>query len=184
MKKMFVLTMMAVLISAGALLAVEDDFHITVTVDYLEMVLRGAGCSGDYGTWALDQLGTNTTATMTTGGSGDHICVDNGSNVTTDFSAWVTSAAPSACGYGTPTAWTAGGAPGADTYQLELGYDDDGADLPLSWTTVTAGVTSGDVFYSSVGGGTNFHLFAQLTTPTSVSDGCPHDIHVRIVALP
>ncbi|MBN2541940.1 hypothetical protein JXI42_03660 [bacterium] len=183
MKRYLLLSMMFLLFVAGAAFSVEDNFHITVTVDFLEIELDSANCVDAYGTWKLGQHAAGYTDSMTTGGAGNHICVINGNNCTTDFSAYVSSANPGPCGYGSNTAWTAGGSVGADTYKLDLGHDDDGADYPGTWYNITSGSTPGNDFYTDVAAGTDFHLFARLSLPNPVSDGCQHDIQVTIVAL-
>ena len=86
MRKYFVLALLTLLLVAGTAFSVEDDFHITVTVDFLEIFLRDADCTGDYGTWAFGQHAAGFGDTMTTTPIGSHICVDNGNNCATDFS--------------------------------------------------------------------------------------------------
>ncbi len=170
-----------VLALLGALWAAEDSFNITVTVEYLEIDLLTADGSNPYPGWDLGTVAAGQSDTMTTGSGGDHVLVDNNCNTSVDFSVYVTTSAPGACGYGTPTAWTPAPTAGADQFVLSVGKGDLSS-LPSSWTTVTATTSPGDVYAAGEPAGTDHHFYAAFTAPTSVSDGCQHSITVHIVA--
>ena len=179
--KNLIMLMLAVIFAVSIGWAVENSFTITVTVEYLQVELRTADDAADYTTWALGTVSAGETNTMTTGSGGDHVLVKNGSNVSVDFSAYSTTAAPASCGYGSPTAWTAGTSAGVDTYLLEGGKGDLST-LPSSWTTFDDASPTGDVYASGEPAETDHHFYARFTAPTSVSDGCEHTITVYIVA--
>lgn len=178
MRKYLVLGL--VLVGFALAQSASDNFNITVTVEYFEIILLKADSSTDYSTWALGVMATSDSATMTTGSSGTHILVDNNCSGTVDFSIYVNNPAPSPCGIGTPTAWTAGAAPGANTYWLRAN-DSNISSVPSSWVTITATSAPGDVYLSGVSSG-NHRLYCRFKPPSSVSDGCQHTINVYVVA--
>ncbi|MCK5833683.1 hypothetical protein KAH81_08440 [bacterium] len=173
-----------VILAVGALYAQESEsFTITVTVNYIDFSLRNAADSAPYPNWPIDNVNAGATSEMTTTSVGTHILVDNESNVALDFETYSTSLAPTACGFGTPTAWVAGAASGVDTYLLEMGVGDvstapatgdydiiDGASLPAA-----------DLVNSTVAG-ESWRLYSKLTAPLTASDGCEHTITVFVVA--
>lgn len=178
--KKFLLTMLLFMLVCGVW-AVEDSFTITVAVEWLEINLLVADSSTNYTNWDLGTVAPGATNTMTTGTGGTHVLVDNFSNVSVDFSAYSTTVAPGACGYGTPVAWTPGSAAGADIYLLE-GDDGTVSTEPTTYTTITATSAPGDQYLAGAPVGENHRFYARFTAPTSVSDGCTHTITVYIVA--
>lgn len=163
----------------------NDAFTITVQVQYMDVTLRNADETGDYTTWPLGLRAEGEVITQTTGSSGDHIFVDNNCNCEVDFSAYQATTTPAPCGYGTPTLWTAGTTAGADIFKLELGKGTQDAEpATADWQTITASSSPGDVYLSDVPAGEDHHLYTRFTVPTSVSDGCVHQIDVTVVATP
>lgn len=175
------LTLM-VMVLAGLLFAqsATDNFNITVTVEFFEVILWKADSTTDYTTWPLGVMAVSDSATMTTGSTGNHVLVDNNCNTTVNFSIYVNNPAPPSCGIGTPTTWTAGAAPGANTYWLRAN-DSDISNVPATWVTITATSAPGDVYLSGVASG-NHRLYCRFKPPSSVSDGCQHTIQVYVVA--
>lgn len=169
------------IMAAGALFAqASENFSITVTVNFIDFALRDSADLVDYPGWAVGNMNAAATATMT---RPQQVFVKNQSNVALDFSAYSTSAAPAACGIGTSTAWTPGAAGGADIYRLELGIGTAGA-LPVTWNTFDGGsVGTADALYSAAAD-EDFRFYSRLTVPTTVSDGCQHEIVVYLVATP
>ena len=170
MKRLLLATLLLVLVSG--LWAVEDNFTITVSVEYIEINLRTADDSGDYGTWNIGgPVAAGSQHTMTTGSGGDHILVDNNSSVSLDFSAYSSDA----------TTWTPGVAAGNETYLLEGGKGDVDTE-PGAYTTFDDTSTPGDVYAAAEPASTDHHFYARLTVPTIVADGNTHTITVNIVA--
>jgi len=176
MKKMIALLLIVICFSVWA--ADTDNFSITVTINYIDISLKESSShSTDYATWALDNVSAGAVSEMT---SGDHIWVDNQSNIDLDFYAYSESAAPAGCGYGTPTAWVPTG-PGANAYKLELAQGD--ATTPGTYTTIDGTDTgSADLFYNATAGET-FDLYGKLSAPTTADDGCQHTVNVTITAI-
>lgn len=164
--------------AAGLFAATSDAFQITVTCQYMDLVLRqSASHTSDYTTWALGTKAAG--AASDTMSIANHIWVENRSNLTTDFSAFVTSPAPS-CSYGTPTAWTPGATTGTDVFQLDLGVGTAGA-YPSSFTNIASTVTPGNMYLSTVAAGTSHDLYARFRVPSASSDGCGHTMTVNVV---
>ncbi len=161
--------------------AAEDSFTITVSVEWIDFSLKTADGTADYTNWNIGMVAPGAVNTMTTGTGGNHILVDNNCNVSVDFSIYSVSAAPGACGRGTPTAWTPGAASGNNIYLLEGGKGAVGA-LPATWTTFDNTSAPGDVYAASEPPATDHHLYFRFTAPTSVSDGCDHTVMVYVVA--
>ena len=187
MKKLCAIAVMVVL--AGALWAqASDNFHITVTVSVLGVSLYQDDGSTPYGTWDLGMMASGATAEMTyddPDNDGDnHIEAVNTGNTAENLVVYSEEPSPpSACGCGTPTAWTPGATAGADTYLLECGEGSESS-LPGSYVTCDGtDLGSADQVVSSLASGNTAHLFFKFTTPTSVSDGCQHDITVTVTAV-
>ncbi len=181
MRNVALIGLFAIFVAMGLFAQTTDDFTISVTVNFIDFQLMTADSSSAYTNWAIGNINAGGTAEMTTGGGGDHIYVDNNSNVALDFSAYSTSAAPGGCGFGTPTAWLPDVTAGVDTYLLEIDKGESGA-VPPSYTTIDGvDIGSSDLFYTS-SAGESYHLYTQFTAPTSASDGCEHSITVNIVA--
>lgn len=182
MRKLVLVGLFALIAATGLLAQSSDDFTITVTVNYIDFQLMEADSATGYGNWALGNLNAGGTAEMTTGGGGDHIYVQNHSNVALDFSAYSSSPAPAGCGYGTATAWSPGAAAGVDTYLLEMDKG-EATTVPASYTTIDAtDMGSADLFYSTLAG-ESYHLYTKFTAPTSATDGCEHTITVNVIAV-
>ena len=182
MKKLILIALIATLCGGALIAQSSDDFTITVTVNYIDFSLRDAADAAPYPGWDLGNVNAGATVEMTTSATGDHIYVDNQSNVALDFAAYSTSAAPAACGYGTATAWSPGTSAGTDQYLLEMA--NGGVDTaPGTYTTIDGtAVGSADDFYSAIAG-EGFHLYTQLGIPTVATDGCSHDIVVYVLAV-
>jgi len=181
MRYIILLAIFAVVVTSGLFAQTTDDFTITVTVNYIEFQLKTADNTADYTTWPIGNVNEGETVEMTTGAGGDHIYVNNESNVALQFSAYSTSPAPGACGYGTATAWSPGAAAGVNIYRLEM---DKGAltAVPGAYTTITATTLGGaDDFYNTAAG-ESYHLYTKFTVPTTADDGCQHNITVYVVA--
>ena len=181
MKKSIIVLLL--LIGTVVIAQESASFTITVTVNYVDFTLRNAADSAPYGTWGIGNLAAGSEAEMTVGTAGDHIFVDNQSNIALSFKAYSTSAAPTACGFGTATAWAPATTAGTDEYKLEMGKGAVSA-LPTAYATMDGGDEAGaDLVYSTTAG-EDFHLYAKLTAPTAVSDGCGHSITVYVLATP
>ena len=182
MKRAIALVILTLLIAGFAFAADTDDFTITVTVNYVDFSLKNAGNTADYNEWPIGNVNAGASSEMTTGTGGDHVYVNNGSNLLLDFKAYSTSAAPT-CAFGTPTAWSPADPAGTDTYKLELGKGGLDA-VPTSYTTILGTDTgSSNLFYSTVSAGESYHLYAKLGVPTVASDGCEHEIVVYILGI-
>lgn len=170
MKRLLLAALLLALV--GGLWAVEDNFTITVSVEYLEINLRTADDSGDYGVWDIGgPVAAGSQHTMTIGSGGDHVLVDNNCNTVMDFSAYSSDA----------TTWAPGLAAGDEVYLLEGGKGDVGAE-PGAYTTFDDASSPGDVYAAGEPAFTNHHFYARLTVPTIVADGNTHTITVAIVA--
>ncbi|HHS49508.1 MAG TPA: hypothetical protein ENN07_00105 [candidate division Zixibacteria bacterium] len=179
--KRFALLLITILAIGTAFAQTTENFTITVTVNFIDFSLRTADDAGAYGTWAIGNMNAGATSTMTGTAGGSHVLVKNESNVALDFKAFSTSEPPPPCGFGFPTAWTAGSAAGTDVYLLEMG-DGTLADPPATWTVVDGGgLGDADLIYEA-GEGENFRLYSRFTAPNIASDGCEHQITVFIVA--
>ena len=185
MRRVFGVLAVFLLLSSVVYAADHDAFTITVQVQYMDVTLRNADETGDYTTWPLDMRAEGEVITQTTGSGGDHIFVDNNCNCVVDFSGYQVTTTPAPCGYGTPTLWTAGTSAGDNIFKLELGKGTQDAEpAAADWQTITASASPGDVYLSDVAVGEDHHLYTRFTVPTSVSDGCVHQIDVTIVATP
>ena len=173
---------LALLLATFIWAADTDNFTITVTVDFIDFTLKDAGNTTDYTNWPIGNVNAGSVHTQTTTSGGDHIYVNNLSNVALDFKAYSTSVAPGGCGYGTPTAWTPAASAGTNVYKLELGKGLVGT-LPGAFTGIT-GTTSGtaNTYYTTTAG-ESYHLYTQLTAPTVAADGCQHTITVYVMAV-
>jgi len=188
MKTLFVGLAVLALVCAGWAQTPTDVFHITVTVNQLGVTLYQDDGATAYGTWALGNMPAGATAGMSFDnpdvGSDDHVEAFNSGNCNADLFVYSTEpSAPGACGFGTPTAWAPGLAAGADIYMLECGEGDE-ATLPGSYI-VCDGVNLGaaDQVAAGLPSAATSDLFFNFTTPTSVSDGCGHDVTVTVVAV-
>ncbi len=182
MKSAVILSLFAILAVSAAFAQVTDDFNITVTCNYIQFQLKEADNVANYITWPIGNVNEGETVEMTTGSGGDHVYVNNESNLALDFNAYSESPTPTACGYGTETAWGPAAAAGLDAYLLELGKGEE-ATVPVAYTTITATTIGGANNYYTTAAGESYHLYTQLTTPTTSTDGCQHDITVYIVAV-
>ena len=187
MRKAF-LTFVAVALVGALWAQTSDQFHITVTVTVLGVSLYQDDGTTPYGTWALGMMAAGGTAQMNydspDANSDDHVEAVNTGNAAENLVVYSNEpSAPAACGVGTPTAWTPGAAAGADQYLLECGEGSESS-LPASYI-VCDGTDAGsaDQVVSSLSAGSTAHLFFRFTTPTSVSDGCQHDITVTVAAV-
>ena len=180
MRKLTTVVALGLLLVVSAY-AVEDNFTITVSVEWMSISLLKADSTVDYTNWDLGAVSAGNVSTMTTGAAGSHVLVDNNCNNPVDFSAYSTTVVPGACGYGTPTIWTPGAAAGNNIYRLEGGKSTVGA-LPGAWTNITSAVTPGNSYAPGEPAATNHRFYARFTAPTSVADGCTHTITVYIVA--
>jgi len=160
----------------------SDNFTITVTCNYIDFELKTADNSAEYTDWPVGNVNEGETVEMTTGAGGDHIYVENTSNVNLEFKAYSNSVAPGPCGYGTPVAWSPGGAAGLNTYYLRLGKGELGA-VPGTYTDITGEDLGGAILYYSTIAGESYHLYTKLTAPNPADDGCSHTITVYIVAI-
>jgi hypothetical protein len=178
MKRVTLLLMLGILLSSLAFAANTDNFDIVVTCSYLDVSLRQSGDHGtDYTQWNLGTMAPGAAAEEMSTAS--HIWVENGSNTTVDFSAFVESPTPAPCGYGTATAWTPGATAGTDQFVLDLGVGTDSA-TPSSYTNITATTLPGDDYLTSASAGTGHDLYASLQVPSSTTDGCQHTLTVTI----
>ena len=161
----------------------SEDFDITVTVNYIEFSLKDAGDAGLYGIWGIGNLDPGETAEMTTTSSGNHIYVNNSSNVALNFKGYSESVLPT-CSFGTPTLWHPGLNAGINVYKLQLGKGAVSAvPVPSDYHVMDSELLSGaDMIYSTIAG-ESFHLYAKLISPIEVYDGCEHRITVYIVAM-
>ena len=186
MKVLFVGLAVLALVCAGWAQSPTDEFHITVTVNMLGVSLYQDDGTSAYGTWALGNMAAGATASMTfdnPDNDGDnHVEAENDGNCAADISVYSTeSSAPGDCGFGTPTAWAPGAAAGSDIYYLECGEGSESS-LPGSYTACDQSASPGTEIVSNLASGSVAHLFFNFTTPTSVSDGCEHDITVTVLA--
>ena len=170
------------LMFATFLFAADNDyFTITVTVQFLDVsLMQSASHSADYTNWAIGAVAAGATSTQTTG---DHIWVNNNSNIVVSFNAWSYDTTTLSCAYGTPTNWTPAAAPGTNQYQLELGKGGASA-LPSSWSTIIATTNPGNTYYTASASDEDHDLYARFTTPSASSDGCQHKITVEILVTP
>ncbi len=167
------------MLAAGALYGqASESFSITVTVNFVDFALRDSADLVTYPGWAIGNLNAAATSTMS---RTQQVLVKNQSNIDLDFKAYSTSAAPAACGIGTPTAWTPGAASGADTYVLEMGVGTVGAP-PVTYNIYDGTNPAGADLVFSADPEEDFRLYSKLTAPTTVSDGCAHEILVFVVA--
>jgi len=152
--------------------ATSDTFQITVTCDFIGIVLRTYDDGDDYATWAIGQLSAGASDTMT---EAEGIMVDNTANITTDLSAWVSTQA---------AAWANGAAANTDVYKLEVkAFDATQAtpDLSSDTTAITSTSSAGDVFKSSLSATTDQWVYGKFTLPTSTSSGSQQTITVTIL---
>lgn len=170
--------LMAVCFSADT-----DNFTITVTVNFIDFDLRNAPNTADYTNWPLGNVNPGSVTEMTTGTGGSHIYVRNMSNIALDFKAYSITAAPSACGFGTPTAWTPGASAGTNIYKLEIDKGELGA-VPAVYTTITGTTLGSANEFHTTAAGESYRLYTKFTAPTVASDGCQHTITVYIIAVP
>ncbi len=175
-------TAILILLISAALAADTDQFDIVVQCQYLDISLKEASShSTDFTTWDMGYVAAGGPAETMAVGS--HIWVQNGCNMDIDLAAMVDSPEPPPCPYGTPTAWTAGAAPGSDQFQLDLGVGTPSAQ-PGSYTNITATTAPGDTYLTGAAAGVSHDLYARMTVPTDVSDGCQHTLTVYVIASP
>jgi len=185
---MLLVGLAALLLIGAAWAADNDQFNITVTVNQLGVTLYEDDGATDYGTWALGNMAAGATAQMyfdnPDADGDDHVEAKNEGNCAADILVYSTeSSAPGDCGFGTPTAWAPGAAAGSDIYYLECGEGSESS-LPGSYTACDQSASPGTEIVSNLASGSVAHLFFNFTTPTSVSDGCQHDITVTVLASP
>jgi len=151
--------------------ATTDTFQITVTCNFLAIVLKDYTGTTDYTTWAIGQQAENTPTTMT---QTEGIMVDNTSNVATDLSAWVSEQA---------TNWTNGASAAENVYKLEMqcfssSQTNPNLDTPVTITATTEG--SANEIKDNLSATTDQWSYAKFTTPTSTASGSQQTITVTI----
>jgi hypothetical protein len=156
--------------AGNAVAATSDTFTITVTCNFLDIVLKDHD-GADYVTWAVGQQATSAAVTMT---HAQGIQVVNTSNASTDISAWVT----------TTGAWTPDTAAGADKYVLELesfGTVQEPVTMGTP-TKITATSSTGTEFKTGLGATTDQFVYGRFTVPSSTTTGAQQTITVTILA--
>ncbi len=158
--------------------ATNDSFTITITVNYIGIVLQDQSAA-DYTTWAIGAVTGGSTNTMASnnGGVGDQgIQVVNTSNYATDIECWVSNAG----------SWSVGGAPGVDTFTLSAKAFDAWQAGPAPDMTaavaITATASPGADIKTNLASATNTFLYYELGAPTEVSSPAQNTITVTVAA--
>lgn len=158
---------------SSALAAASDTFQITVTCNFISIILQTYDGLADYTTWAVGQKAVNTATTMT---EIQGIKVVNTANVSTDLSAWVSTPA---------TDWTNAAAAGANQYKLEMKCFDAtqvAPDLSAGTFTITTTATPGTDIKTALAAVTNQWAYGKFTTPTSTTSGDQQTITVTVLS--
>jgi len=177
MKKLFLLLLVAfATLGMGMPLAQagdSDTFSITITCNYIDIVLQAYDGLSDYTTWAIGTQVENTPTTMT---EAQGIKVLNNANMATDLSAWVSTQA---------AAWTNAAAAGANQYKLEMkcfAGTQATPDLSSATFTITSTATPGNDIKTNLAGNTPQWAYCKFTTPTSTTSGSQQTITVTVLS--
>jgi hypothetical protein len=154
-----------------------DTFQITVTVNFIAIDLKDYSGAA-YTTWALGQVATGSTTTMTgdSGGSSEEgIHVDNTSNVAVDLASYATNT----------QSWTLAGSAGTDQCVLEAkGFAAFQADPPnmTSAVVITSTSSPGEDVDTSISSGTDRYWYYRFTAPSEVTGGGSNTFTVTVEA--
>jgi len=154
----------------------SDDFVITITCRYINIVLKDPNGTEDYTAWNLAIKNEGSINKMNTS---DGIKVVNSSNVAIDLSAWAT----------TTGNWSAGTDAGENTYVIKLdAFTAKQTGTPVSLvsaTTITSDSSTGDEFESDIAANNNRWVYAEFTVPTSdTSNGTTQTITITMLGSP
>ncbi len=180
-KTLLVLGIVALLISAFPMFAADSDseeMHIKVQIAFVGISLYEDDGSTPYTDWNIGITSELTAHTMT---PAEHMEAVNEGNATVDLSVYSDDLGTYSCGFGTETNWSPGAGTGVDQYTLECG---EGTDVAPAVTFITCPLdaTPGTDVVTGLASTSTAHLYHMFTTPTSVSDGCEHDITVTVLA--
>jgi hypothetical protein len=158
-----------------------DSFLITITVGFIGINLLD-WTGGDYGTWAIGEVGGSTLTTMEANSGADAseqgVHVDNTSNIDITLAAYASNS----------LGWTliTGASPSLDEYRMRI--DDfaawQSATYPdmASAIVITSEASPGETFSGTISSATDAYLYVDLVAPSEVTSGTQNTITVTIEA--
>jgi len=185
MKRTLVLFgVIAILLSVIPLFAADTDdeeMHIKVQIAFVGITLYEDDGVTPYTDWTIGMTTENTANTMT---KATHIETENEGNGPVDLAIYNDDlGAYGGCAFGVGTNWGPAAAVGVDLYLLEFDEGDDtGPPGPYIPTICDDDVAPGDQVVSALAAAAVSHMYLRFTTPSTVSDGCEHDITVTVLA--
>lgn len=175
MKKIVSLLMILSMLFAVGITKAEadttDTFTITVTCNFIEIVLKDTPGTSDYTTWALGTVALSNVSTMTSG-QGVRVVLGTTSQNVDIQSKGATSS---------PDSWTIAASAGSNVYKLICDGTNEAAVTDFSSATTLT--TDYQDINNATATQADRYLYYKFTAPSTVSTGSQQTITISVQAI-